>query len=300
MLKPNFFIVGAPKSGTTALYEYLKQHPDVFFDVKEICYFCPDLTLRTPHITESVYLSYYTNAGNQQAVGDGYVYHLLSKEAAKEIKAFNPDARIIIMLRNPVEMVYSLHAQHVFDGDELIENFEDALNAQSSKSLAERVPDYYKCPLESMDYSSVAKYYEQVLRYKSVFAEDKVHIILYDDFKLNPEQEYRKLLKFLGLKETMPNTFEVINPSHGVRSKSFRNFLINAPGGIKAMGRVFFPHHSKRRVWLMHKLWFLNSKSKTQKPLTEELKQRLVDMYKNDIQKLEKLLNRDLGNWLKV
>src|SRR5580698_1501830 len=105
MLKPNFFIVGAPKSGTTSLYDYLKEHPQVFLPKKELYYFCYDLTFRTPPISENIYLKYYTDANNQKAVGDASVYYLLSPGAAKKIKDFNPEAKIIVMLRNPIQMV---------------------------------------------------------------------------------------------------------------------------------------------------------------------------------------------------
>jgi len=301
MLKPNFFIVGAPKSGTTALYEYLKQHPQVYFpNQKEICYLCSDLTIRTPHLTEGEYLSYYAEATNQNAVGDGFVLHLLSKDAAKEIKAFNPDAKIIIMLRNPVQMVHSFHSQLVFNGDEPLDDFEKALDAEMDRRSGTRIPAYYRCPVEAFFYTSVAKYYEQVLRYKAIFGEDKLHIVLFEDFKSNTEQEYRKILQFLQLQEVMPNSFDVINANKGVRSRTFLSFLMSPPGFIKAIGRLLFPHHTKRRTWLMDILWSLNAKNKPRNLLTKELKQRLVDMYKGDIEQLGQLLNRDLSHWLKI
>ena len=196
MLKPDFFIVGAPKSGTDALYSYLRQHPEVYFNVKEICYFCPDLTLQTPHFAEDVYLSYYAAATNQKAVGDGYVFHLLSEVAAIEIKAFNPDARILIMLRNPVEMVYSLYSQLVFNGDEPLSSFAEALDAEKDRRVGVGLPEHYRCPKQAFYYSTVAKYYEQVLRYTSLFTADKIHVVFYDDFKQNTALEYKKVLQF--------------------------------------------------------------------------------------------------------
>lgn len=300
MLKPNFFIVGAPKSGTTALYNYLKQHPQVYIPKKEICFFSPDLLFRTPHLSEAVYLSYYAGATGQKAVGDGFIFHLLSECAAQEIKKFNPEANIIMILRNPVQMVYSFHSQLVFNGDEPIEDFEKALDAETSRREGKLIPPYYRCPLQAFFYSSVAKYYEQVLRYKSVFPEHKVHIVFFEDFKADTEKEYRNLLKFLALDEIIPDSFDVINSNKALRSRTYLQFLMSPPGFIKVFGRFFFPHHSKRRAWLMKKLWNFNAKKKPRPQLTDALKQRLVNIYKDDIEKLGKLLNRDLSNWTKV
>jgi len=300
MLKPNFFIVGAPKSGTTSLYDYLKKHPNVFFPKKEICYFCNDLTMRTPHLRESVYLSYYIDALTQKAVGDGYVYHLLSHISAQEIKDFNPDAKIIMMLRNPVQMVYSLHSQLFYNGDEPIESFEKALDAEKSRHAGDLIPSYHKCPLESLYYSEVAKYYEQLMRFKAVFAENQIQVILFDDFRFNPELEYKKVLKFLEIEDVMPETFEVINANKTYKSRMFLDLLINPPNVLKSAAKILFPHHTKRREWLINNLWNLNTRYMPRNPLTKELKQRLVDMYKDDIEKLGKLLNRDLSDWLKI
>jgi hypothetical protein len=301
MLKPNFFIVGAPKSGTTSLYDYLKQHPDVFLPKKELYYFCHDLTFRTPPLRESIYLSYFTEARKQKAIGDASVYYLLSPGAAQKIKDFNPDAKIIIMLRNPAQMVYSLHSQLFSNGDETIESFKEAMDAESERKKGKLIPLYHRCPLEAMYYSEVAKYYEQVLRYKTVFGDANVHIIFFNDFTLHTEREYRKVLKFLELDEIMPDSFEVKNPNKGPRSRVFLSFLVQPPAFVKSIGKFLFPHHTKRREWLIDTLWGMNTKYKPRNPLTDELKQHLIAIYKEDVEKLEKLVNRDLSSvWLKL
>ncbi len=300
MLKPNFFIVGAPKSGTTSLYDYLKQHPSVYLPKKELYYFCYDLTFRTPPLRESVYLSYFNEAKDQKAIGDASVYYLLSPGAAEKIKEFNPEAKIIIMLRNPVQMVYSLHSQLFSNGDETIETFKEAMDAERQRREGKMIPPYHRCPLEAMYYSCIANYTEQVLRYKTAFGEDNVHIIFFEDFAFNPQKEYQKALKFLGLEELMPESFEVKNSNKAPRSMAFLGFLVHPPNYIKSIGKFLFPHHTKRREWLIDRLWNLNTKYKPRNPLTLEMKQRLVDLYRPDIEKLGKLLNRDLSQWLKI
>ena len=128
MRTPDFFIVGAPKCGTTAMYEWLQAHPDVFVPVKEIHYFGRDLAHRRPEVSAARYAELYEGVGERIA-GDVAVWYLLSESAAEEIHALNPDARIIIMLRRPAEMLHSLHSQLVYSGDEDIEDFEEALAA---------------------------------------------------------------------------------------------------------------------------------------------------------------------------
>jgi hypothetical protein len=298
MRKTDFFIVGAPKSGTSALYTYLKAHPEVYLPKKEIYYFCSDLTFRTPAIPEDTYLSYYTKVTTEKAVGDASVYYLLSNKAATRIKEFNSQAKIIIMLRNPLDMVYSLHSQLLSNGDETIENFEDALAAEKSRVIGERVPSFHKCPREAFYYSQVAKYYEQVKQYKEVFDEQHLHIMFFDDFKKNAKEEYHKVLDFLQIERALPESFETVNPNKVSRNKAFLKFLVNPPNIIKKAGKIILPHHSARREWVIDKLWGMNTKYIARKPMSLETRIKLKGIYKEDIERLQSLINKDLSSWL--
>jgi len=299
MLKPDFFIVGAPKSATTSLFSYLKQHPDVFLPKKELYYFCYDLTFLAPPLTEDIYLSYYAEATNQKAVGDASVYYLVSPHAAESIKRFNSNARVIIMLREPASMVYSLHSQLLSNGDEVIENFEEALAAEEQRIEEGKVNYRHQGPLEAVFYTHIAQYYGQVKRYIDVFGKDKVHIILFDDFIKNPKEEYAKVLKFLEITEIMPQEFDTINPNKVTRSKALLRFIINPPDFVKRLGRVVLPHHSKRRQMVIDTLWKMNTKYEKREPIKPETREKLKAAYRGDIEKLQQLLNRDLSNWLK-
>ncbi len=299
MKKPDFFIVGAPKSATTSLFSYLKQHPDVFLPKKELYYFCSDLTFLAPPLPEEVYLSYYKDASSQKIAGDASVYYLVSLHAAASIKKFNPDAKIIIMLREPVSMIYSLHSQLLSNGDEEIENFEDALAAEEKRIKEGKAGFYHQGPLEAVFYTHIAKYYDQVKRYLDVFGKDKVHIILFDDFVRNPEGEYRKVLAFLGIRDEMPQTFETVNPNKVSRSRRLLHFIINPPKFVKVVGRVVLPHHSKQRQMVVDTLWKMNTKYEPRQPIRPQTKERLKDIYRGDIENLQQLINRDLNNWLR-
>src|SRR5947207_13310329 len=130
MRRPDFFIVGAPKCGTTAMHQFLAQHPEVFLAPKEVHFFGADLHLENDVQDLSTYLELFADAKNEFRVGEASVWYLYSRHAAKEIKQFSAGSRIIIQLRNPVDMVHSLHSQLLFSGVEDIQDFESALRAE--------------------------------------------------------------------------------------------------------------------------------------------------------------------------
>jgi hypothetical protein len=170
--RPNFFIVGAPRSGTTAMYEYLRQHPDVFMPYrKEPVYFGSDLTKRPPFLDEAGYLKLFGPGKGRSRLGEATVWYLYSETAAAEIKAFDPDARIIIMLRDPVEMIYSLHSHWLFTGNEDIEDFGQALEAEEDRRQGRRLPDDARRP-EGLQYRACARYTSHVARYLLTFGPD--------------------------------------------------------------------------------------------------------------------------------
>ena len=143
---PNFFIVGAPKCGTTALFQYLSTHPDVFAPQrKEFNYFCDDLHFNNVaglfHYRDTAdYLSHFAGWEGQKRIGEASVWYLYSMRAAANIHRFSPDARIIVMIRNPAEMLHSLHSQLLENGDEDIVAFEAALSAEEDRKRGLRTP----------------------------------------------------------------------------------------------------------------------------------------------------------------
>ncbi|MFQ5518600.1 MAG: sulfotransferase, partial [Mariprofundus sp.] len=141
MLKPDFFIVGAPKCGTTAMYTYLQAHPDIFMsEVKEPYYFCSDLGFHRFR-NEQEYLKLFSVASPQQRIGEASTWYLYSSQAAAAIHAFNTDARIIVMLRNPVDMMYSLYSHFLYIGSEETDSFEAALAAEEERKHGNCIPE---------------------------------------------------------------------------------------------------------------------------------------------------------------
>ncbi|MEO1352345.1 MAG: sulfotransferase, partial [Cyanobacteria bacterium J06635_15] len=245
MKKPNFFIVGAPKCGTTALFTYLGEHPDIYIPEtsetlesqlggkKELHFFGHDLGFNRPSLED--YLNYYANANGEQQLGESSVFYLYSQQAAEEIKAFNPDARIIIMLRNPVDMMYSWYSQLLFWGDETLPTFQDALAAEADRKIGKRLPIRADHPIECFYYREIAKYTDQVKRYFELFGRDRVHVIIFDDFKQDTAAVYRDVMQFLECREAYEPDFRVINSNKSIRNKLLQSFLRHPPKLIRRL-----------------------------------------------------------------
>src|SRR5215210_7851360 len=199
-VKPNFFIVGAPKCGTTALYEYLRPHPNIFMpDIKEPHFFARDLGTYPRIKTSEEYAKLFTDSTEQHIrAGEASVYYLRSSVAVPNIHAFNPDARIIAMFRNPVDMVYSLHAQLLYVSEETESDFETAWRLQERRGRGIGVPPRIRSPL-LVQYAQIGQFGTQTQRVLSCFPPSQVKLILYDDFAASPQQVYDEVIEFLGI-----------------------------------------------------------------------------------------------------
>ena len=180
---PDFFIVGAPKCGTTALYEYLRQHPSLFLPFhKEPLFFGDDLTRRYGRLTTDEYLALFNEADEGQRIGEASAWYLYSESAAREIASVSPSASIIAMVRQPVDMMYAQHSQLLFNRQEEIEDFGSALAAEPARRRGERLPPGPLRP-ETLRYRETSRYADQLQRYFDVFGRERVHVIVFDDFR---------------------------------------------------------------------------------------------------------------------
>ncbi len=303
MRKPDFFIVGAPKCGTTAMQDYLRQHPEIFmpeakpplFRGKELHFFGSDLKVNHTGLTEVEYLSYFQEAKNEKRVGETTVWYLYSKRAAYEIKEFNPSASIIIMLRNPVDMLYSFHSQLLYNGDEYIEDFKTALDAEPDRKRGLHLPKHGLVPTERLFYREVGRYPEQVKRYFDVFSREKVHVIIFDDFKTDIAKVYKETLLFLGVNEDFQPAFRIINPNKGVRNKFLRSLLRNPPQIAISFAKVVMPQ--PLRQGLIEALTRYNIRYEPRPPIDRELRKRLQAEFASEVERLGELLGRDLSHW---
>lgn len=294
--KPDFFIVGAPKCGTTSLYYYLSQHKNIFLPPKERYFFGSDFTFLNGKPSLTHYQSFFKNAQQNQLVGEASVWYLFSKKAAEEIKTYNPNSKIIIMLRQPTDMIYSLHQHQLFNGNENITDFGVALKTQTEREKGNQIPKQLGCPIEGLQYEHVGKYYEQVKRYFNVFGKENVHIIWFDDFKNSVETEYEKVCAFLEILPLKNIDLTVKNKSQKALSKGLTKFLKYRSATAINLVKTLLPSR-KLRYNLLDFFWKINSVEKQKKTLPKSLMQKLDHFFLEDIISLEKLIGKDLSNW---
>lgn len=296
MKGPEFFIVGAPKCGTTAMQEYLRQHPDIFMpDMKEIHHFADDLLKHDdPFLDRDRYLSLFAGAHEHQLIGEASVYHLFSRNAARNIKSFCPNAKIIIILRNPVDMLYSRHAQLVYNGAEDILDFEASLAAEEKRRNGELIPKNIRIEKKLL-HREVVKFAAQVKRYFDMFGRDKVQVIIYDDLRKDTAKVYQETLGFLNVNDSFRPDFKVINPNKRVRTRTLQHVLKTPPSLIRIAGKLLLPQSC--RNLLLNGLKKLNTQFVPRQPMSPELRRRLQKEFTPEIKNLSELLGRDLTHW---
>jgi hypothetical protein len=293
----DFFIVGAPKCGTTAMYSYLKSHPDVFFpEKKEPHFFGRDLDFSgRPRMTFEEYLQLYSDAKPNQKLGDASVFYLLSKTAAQELKAYNPDAKIIIMLRNPVDAMHSFHSQRLYNGTEDIEDFADAIAAEADRREGRRMPARIGLR-QGLFYHEVVSFADQVERYFEAFGRAPIHIILHEDLCADLPGCFRNLCAFLGIDTSHEPVFDAVNANKVVRFPWLRDALAERPRALSLAGRMLLPSASLRRR-LRDAIKSMNRVTQRRIPIPPEVRSRVLNELGPSIEKLEQLLDRDLGSW---
>jgi hypothetical protein len=297
---PNLFMVGAPKSGTTALASYLGQHPDVFVAAKELTYFGSDLEFVGPkggrwRISRAAYLKWFEDAPQKRYRADRSVFYLYSKRAATEIHAFDPGSQIVVLVRSPVDQMYSQHSEMVFQGDEDITNFADAIAAEGPRQQGERIPASCRKPF-ALQYRAIARYSEQVERYIESFGRGNVHILVYEEFIAHPAEQYRALLQSLDLDPDHRPPFDVVNANKVVRSATVRSLLRGAPSTVRALGRVVVRSQYSRAA-LRRRLHTLNTVQRSRPPMKPELRAALQEEFGPEITRLEGIMGRELTSW---
>lgn len=294
--KPNLFIVGAPKCGTSFLYEYLSKHSQIFMcPVKEPNYFDKDLHYTSKRLSQDEYLQLFSKVSSEKVIGEASIFYLYSTVAAREIYKFNPEARIIIMLRNPVDMMYSLHGEHLFQGNEIEEDFEKAISLEEERKEGRGVYKHTN-PREGVYYKDIASYTNQIKRYQDLFGKEKVMVVLLDDFKSNPDKTFKSILNFLNVGSDFNIDLQVVNRRKKVKSKSLRELIKRPPGFLRKFIKVLLPFHSLR-IYFQEKIMSLNSGEVEKEAIDPKLKRRLKNEMASEVEALSALLEKDLSNW---
>jgi Sulfotransferase domain len=242
---PDFFIVGQPKSGTTALHEMLRRHPQIFMpESKEPWFFADELHERTPPrpggtpTTLEEYLSLFERAAPEQRIGEASPMYLWSKTAAAGIARLRPDARIIAILREPASFLRSLHLQFVEIYVETESDLRKAVALEALRREGREIPRYTYWPSALM-YSEHVRYVEQLRRYHELFPSEQVLVLIYDDFRRDNEATVREVLRFVEVDDQQPIEVMEANPTVHVRSQRLNELVHAVSVGRGPVSRVF-------------------------------------------------------------
>ncbi|MGB0652276.1 MAG: sulfotransferase family protein [Thermoplasmatota archaeon] len=292
--RPNFFLIGAPKSGTSAMCAYLRQHPEVFLPrLKEPYWFSSDL-LNPPRVhSEKEYLGLFAPGAGRPRIGEGSVGYLYSEAATRNVHAFDPEAKLIVMLRDPVSMVPSYHSQLLYECWEPLVDLEEALDAEDDRRQGKRLPK--GIDFRTLAYSEVADYAPHIERWQETFGKDALLVLLMDDLKADAAGTYRRVLEHLGVDPGHEPDLKVVNPAKDVRYRRLHRFVTRPPYWLH-WGRQTLPITTRRgRVLQRVKRW--NARPAQKKPMPDHLRARLAEIYGPKVRDLERVIGRDLSHW---
>ncbi len=296
MKLPTFLVVGIEKAGTTSIYQYLNQHPQVYMSpVKETNFLERDWEnfQGKPNPkridTWEKYSNLFSNVQDEIAIGEvspNYLFHY--KSSSERIIKYVPDVKIIAILRNPVDRAYSDYLMHL----------RDSINVEKVRSLTEQVQF-------RADTSFTLKkgfYYTPVKYYFDTFGKERVKIYLYNDLSENSSAMMQDMYQFIGVNSDFtPDTSERQQVAAVPKNQSLNNLMKTknpVRAAVSSVLKVVMPLEMRQK--LRSSLVNLNSGGKELKPLSSEERQLLIDFYREDILKLQDLIQRDLSSWLVI
>jgi len=292
---PNLFIIGAPKCGTTSLAQYLSAHPGIYFSpIKEPHYFTFDMPGLREATDQASYQRLFSGAQSSAIYrGEASVFYLYSQAAVPNILQCSPNARLIVMVRNPIAMVQSLYAQQRLALAEDAPDFATAWRWQE-----ERLDGKHRPPLCAepgmLQYRQVAQLGAQVERLFATTSPEQRHVIVYDDFASDPARAYAGALRFLGLQPDGRTVFPKVNARSEVRSYWLQWMLYRRrwPASLRWAGR----HVGLHKVYEL--LRSLNMRQADKRVLAHDLLEELRTTFRDDVGRLSSLLGRDLSSWM--
>ena len=290
MRRPDFFIVGAPKCGTTSLAQWLSAHPEIYMSPwKEPHFFSTDHVEPTRPLPKEYALLFDKANARHKAVGEASTWYLFSREAIPSILKAEPNARFVICVRNPVDMAYSLHNQSVFAGTESLRNFEEAWGAQGDRANGRRLPGGGEP--SRLQYGAACKLGEQVARAIQLAGPDAVHVLFLEDMQDDPTTANRSVLRFLGVAEDFVPEFHVANEAGKRRSPVLRRLVRKTGAAKRALG-------IRTGLGLLQRLDSWNRQPGGWTP-SEAMSAELRAYFEEDVQLLAQVTKRDLSHWLR-
>lgn len=298
MRYPDFYIVGAPKCGTSSMVDYLRQHPDIFMPVGEPGFFGSDLRTVRGAPDETEYLGEFQDA-LQPIIGEKSALYLYSVAAAEEIHDRRPDAKIIIMLRHPADMLHSWHAEACWIGNEDITDFAEALAAEPDRAAGRRRPPGAFWLDATLYRSVVAAFAGHVERYLTTFGPEQVLVVILEEFLADPEAGYRRVLGFLGADPSHIPSFGVVNPAKAVRSRRLGLAIsVLARRVAPRLGVYSLPKRWRRPLSRLYTAArTANTRVADRRSVDPALRNRLVEDLASEVDAVEELLGRRLPSW---
>lgn len=297
MTLPNFLIIGAAKAGTTSLYQYLQQHPEVFLSTpKEPRFFALEghpldfqgpiqVINRTSVTTWEAYKALFENSQGKAAIGEASTVYLYAPQSAAKIQQYLGQPKIVAILRNPVSRAYSSYLHLVRDGQETL-SFEQALDAENNRIEQNWPPMWH--------YQRRGFYYNQLQPYLDRFERDQIKVFLFEDLVNAPQALMRELFEFLEIDSSFePNVSFRANPS-GVPKRQWLSQLLNRQNPAKQFAKTILPQRFRKNIYSTLQQQNIGDKTK----INPVLKQQLIEVYRDDIEALQSLINRDLSHWL--
>ncbi|MDJ0688715.1 MAG: sulfotransferase domain-containing protein [Xenococcaceae cyanobacterium MO_188.B32] len=301
MKEPNFIIIGAPKSGTTSLYHYLNQHPQVFMSPKKEPKFFAfeeySLDFNGPNkgveqikqstvTTYSKYLKLFETADKYKAIGEASPIYLHNPTAPKKISQYLPKVKLIAILRNPIERLYSDWKHQVRMGWEPEKNFLQALKKWEKREKENWLP--------YLNYFPKGLYYENLSRYFNLFEAEQIKVVLYEDLKSDANKLMRDLFHFLEIDENVTiDTSKHYMKSRPIPKNSIVESFLKLLEKITKKGENAIPLES-----LSSFRKSLSQLNKISEKVSPSVRRYLIKIYQDDILELQDLIDRDLSCWL--
>lgn len=309
MRVPDFFIVGSPKTGTTALYQMLRKRPGIYLPkLKEPRFLASDMQPRPGHglgpqehgypQTLEEYLALFEAAKPGQRVGEASAFYLWSRTAAERIADLQPDARIIAILREPASFLRSLHLMLVRWGVEAEKDLRTALSLEPARREGRELPRYSHRP-QLLQYSDHVRYVDQLSRFGARFPPEQILVLIYEDFHRDNEATVRRVLRFLGAEDESPIDVMNVNVTTGsVRSQRARHLITSLKRGRGPIARsakatvkmLTTPRlRSAAALTIQHRLVHAEAP-----PSDEDLMSELRQRFKPEVVATSEYLGRDL------
>jgi hypothetical protein len=292
-MKPNFFLIGAPKCGTTTVADWLSQNDQCFFsEIKE------------PHYYADKYVAKYNKNFNQKnkeeylklfekstenhiAIGEGSTHYLREEKSLQKIYNDNPNAKIIVCLRNPVDMARSLHSHLVWWGREQYEDFEKGWKMQNIRKTGKKILPWAYNP-ETLQYAEMCKTGTQIQKLVNIFPKEQIIFITIDEIKNHPQKTYEEICSFLKINQNQIIQKNIKNVSK-IRKHHILNLILQAIASKKRLPSVV--------AKIINKINNKNTTLKKPKKINETEREILTRFFSEEVKLIEKITKKDLNNW---